>query len=298
MQRRRRHDPLTADGTARGPDHYLRNAQVLRQPLPCGTIGAWRSSDGDGTRRARGPGRNTAEAAGDDPRRRHRPAGEADVEPVPDPRRERDPRPGRLGLHARPRGRSGDDDRRGRGHGHLRAAGRRDPPARVDAARGAAAQDHHPRRRGHRAGNRVLVVPQRHAARVGAGDGAAHRRRADRRRPARQRARRAVPRLPQLLRHPRLRPAVADPARAGQALRPAAPRPPPRPPQLLRGARRDLPEPELRRRAGRLRRRHRVRPGRAVPDAGHLHRQRARDQRLHLARASITGRSSSGRPTT
>ena len=50
-------------------------------------------------------------------------------------------------------------------------------PARPDPARGAAAAHDHPRRRGHRPRHRVDVVPQRAAARVGAGDGRLHRRR-------------------------------------------------------------------------------------------------------------------------
>ena len=72
-----------------------------------------------------------------------------------------------------------------------------------------AAQDDHPRRRGDRARHRVDVVPQRPAARVGARAGDPHRRRAGRHRHAGQRARRPVPRLPQLLRHARLRAAAA-----------------------------------------------------------------------------------------
>ena len=68
-----------------------------------------------------------------------------------------------------------------------------------------AAEDDHPRRRGHRARHRVDVVPQRAAARVGARDGRPHRRRRGRHRRRPTRARRPVPRLPQLVRHARLR---------------------------------------------------------------------------------------------
>ena len=59
--------------------------------------------------------------------------------------------------------------------------------------RGAAAEDHHARWRGRRARHRVLVVPQRPAARVGARAGGAHRRRPGRGGHGRQRARRPVP---------------------------------------------------------------------------------------------------------
>ena len=48
-------------------------------------------------------------------------------------------------------------------------------PLRPRPAGGAAAQDHHPRRRRDGARHRVDLVPQRHAARVGARDGRAHR---------------------------------------------------------------------------------------------------------------------------
>ena len=78
-------------------------------------------------------------------------------------------------------------------------------------------QDHHPRRRGHRARHRVDVVPQRPAARVGARDGRAHRGGRGRHGGRRAAPRRPLPRLPQLLRHARLRHPAADRARAGRA---------------------------------------------------------------------------------
>ena len=82
-------------------------------------------------------------------------------------------------------------------------------------------QDDHPRRRGHRARHRVDVVPQRAAARVGAGDGHPDRhRRGGHRQP--RAARRPVPRLPEFLWHARLFGSAADRAGAGQAVRRAA----------------------------------------------------------------------------
>ena len=84
------------------------------------------------------------------------------------------------------------------------------------------------------------VVPARAAARVGAGDGDPHRRRAGGHRHAGQRARRPVPRLPELLRHARLRAAAAHRAGAGAAVRAAA-APPLRRRRRVRGRdRRDL----------------------------------------------------------
>ncbi len=111
--------------------------------------------------------------------------------------------------------------RRGAGHDHLRGPGRRHPRARADAARGPAAQDDHARRRRHRAGHRVDLVPARAAARVGARDGRADRRRRGRHASPGRRARRPVPRLPQLLRHPRLRAAPGDRAAPVAPVRPA-----------------------------------------------------------------------------
>ena len=71
-------------------------------------------------------------------------------------------------------------------------------------------------------GHRVDQLPQRAAARVGARDGRAHRRRRGRHDQA---GRRALRRLPQLLRLARLRDPAADRARAGAGVR----RPPARP---------------------------------------------------------------------
>ena len=56
-------------------------------------------------------------------------------------------------------------------------------PHGADAPGRAAAEDDHARRRGHRARHRVVVVPQRPAARVGPRDGDPHRRRRGRRGP-------------------------------------------------------------------------------------------------------------------
>ncbi len=97
--------------------------------------------------------------------------------------------------------------------------------ARAHAEGGAAAQDHHPGRRGHRAGHRVHLAAQRPAARVGHRDGDPDRRRPRAACHRRQRARRPVPRIPELLRHPRLRPVAHHRARAGAAVRAPAPLP-------------------------------------------------------------------------
>ena len=112
-----------------------------------------------------------------DPADGHRPARQADLEPVPGPRQERRPGPGHLGADRRHRGRPRRAHRRRRRHVHLRGPRRRHAALRAGAAGRAAAEDHHPRRCGHRPRHRVDVVPQRPAARVGAGDGHPHRRR-------------------------------------------------------------------------------------------------------------------------
>ena len=128
------------------------------------------------------------------------------------------PGAGRIGLRPRPAGRPGGPHGRRRRHDHLRGPGRRHPAARPDAAGRPAAQDDHPRRRGQRARHRVHLAAQRDAARVRAGDGDPDRRRPGRHRRARRRARRALPRVPQLLRHPGLRP-VADHRAASRSRR-------------------------------------------------------------------------------
>ena len=129
--------------------------------------------------------------------------------------------PGHLGADGRHRRRPRGAHRRRRGHVHLRGPGRRDAAVRVVAAGGAAAEDDHPRRRGDRARHRVRVVPQRPAARVGAGDGHPHRHRRGRHRDPRP-ARRSLPRLPEFLWHAWLFGAAEDRAGAGQAVRRAA----------------------------------------------------------------------------
>ena len=129
-----------------------------------------------------------------DPRYGDRPARQAHLKSVPRPRQTRCARPGHLGADERHRCRSRSPHRRRGRHVHLRGPGGRDAAVRPFTAGGAAAEDHHPRRRGHRPGDRVGVVSQRSAARVGAGDGYPHRRwRIDHR--IRRPARRPVPRL-------------------------------------------------------------------------------------------------------
>ncbi len=80
------------------------------------------------------------------------------------------------GLTQRHQCRSRSPHRRRGRHVHLRRPGGRDSAVWPFAAGGSAAEDHHPRRRGHRLGYRVGVVSQRSATRIGAGDGYPHRR--------------------------------------------------------------------------------------------------------------------------
>ena len=148
----------------------------------------------------------------------HRPAGQTDLQPVPRPREERRQGPGHLGTHGCGLGGSRRQDRRRRGHVHLRGPGRRDAALRFVAARRPAAEDHHPRRCGHRARHRVDVVPQRPAARVGARDGHPdrHRRRNHRIAGA---ERRPVPCLPEFVWHAGLFGPTQDRAGTREAVR-------------------------------------------------------------------------------
>ena len=160
---------------------------------------------------------------------------------------------------------------------------RRDAQASADAARGAPAQDDHPRRRGHRARHRVHRAAQRHAARVRHRDGDPDRRRPRRPRHRRQRACRPVPRLPELLRDAGLLPVAHHRARAGPAVR-AHPPLPVRQRGSLHG--RDQPDRrggQLPRPPGGFRRRHRVRARRALPHRRGVQRRGAVAQRLHRA---------------
>ena len=211
---------------------------------------------------------------------------EAHLEPVPLPRlrpgrRDQRPPARRRRVHpGHPRG-PGRQDGRGRRHDHLRGPLRRHPAAQPDAAGRAAAQDDHPRRRGHRPRDRVHLVPQRPAARVGDRDADPHRRRPRRHSHQGQRAQRPVLRLPELLRHPRLLPGADHRARTRQAVRPPAPLRLRRPQELHGGDRRDRGGEELPGPPGRLPRRHRVQHGRAVPDRRRVQRQGALGERLH-----------------
>ena len=126
-------------------------------------------------------------------------------------------------------------------------------------------------RRGDRARHRVDQLPQRAAARVGARDGRLHRRRRGRHDPPR---RRAVRRLPQLLRLARLRHPAAHRARARAGVRRPAPRPLRRRGPARQDHRGDRRHRRARGRAGRRARRRRVQPRRALPDAGALDRRR------------------------
>ena len=114
-----------------------------------------------------------------------------------------------------------------------------------------------------------------------------------------QRARRPVPRLPQLVRHARLRAAAADRARAGTPVRAAAaPAVRHRPTTASPRWRRSAPSRAYRRRAGRLRRRHRVQPRTSSTSPwARSSTTRAGGERLHRQGRSTTGRSSAAPAT-
>ena len=105
------------------------------------------------------------------------------------------------------------------GHDDVRAPRRRDPAVRADAAGRPAAEDDHPRRRRHRARHRVASFrngcPHESVLEMDVLTGDGRVLTVD----ARRRARGPVPRLPQLLRHARLRAAAAHRARARPAVR-------------------------------------------------------------------------------
>ena len=115
-------------------------------------------------------------------------------------------------------------------------------------------------------------------------------------RDAGRRARRPVPRLPELLRHPRLRRPAPDRARAGHAVRRPAPRPVRRPRRAGRGDRaRSAATRALGRRAGRLPRRRRVRARRGLPDPRPLDRRRRRVRAAARRATTPASRSTTGR---
>ncbi|CAA9299711.1 MAG: FAD/FMN-containing dehydrogenases, partial [uncultured Friedmanniella sp.] len=211
---------------------------------------------------------------------RDRPAGQADVQPVPGADPDGCARAGHLGADRRPRRRHRRPDGRRRRHVHLRGPRRRHPAARDDAAGGPAAEDHHPRRSRHRAGHRVGLVPQRHAARVGARAGRADRHRRGRHRLPRA-ASRPLPGLPQLLRDARLRHPAADRAGAGPALGRAAARPLPRPGGPGHGDDLGRRQRQLRGRTGRLPRRGRVSRRRGLLVPGHADQRAGPGEQLH-----------------
>ena len=93
------------------------------------------------------------------------------------PRPETPARARRIRLRPRAERRPRRARSRRRRHDHLRRPVRRNPAARADAVGRPAAQDDHPWRRGVRARHRVHLAPQRHAARIGPGDGDPDRRR-------------------------------------------------------------------------------------------------------------------------
>ena len=115
-------------------------------------------------------------------------AGQAHLESVPLARGDHDAGSRHLWIGGRHCGRSRCAYRRRRRNVHVRRPRGRDAALRAGAARGAAAEDHHPGRRRHRARHRVDVVSQRAAARVRARDGHPHRRRRDRDRIAHENA--------------------------------------------------------------------------------------------------------------
>ena len=176
-------------------------------------------------RRDSGPGlRSTAAGPA-------RPTGEADLQPVP-PQRRPQRRPGRARPLRLPRGirhRRGGTDRSRRRPDDVRGARGRPAAKRIrPARRSAAAHDHHRRCRDG-PGHRGLLLPQRPAARVGPGAAHPHRWRERPRRGGHrhrgQRARRALPHLPELLWLARLRPRPRHRARAGLPLCRSAARP-------------------------------------------------------------------------
>ncbi len=187
----------------------------------------------------------------------------------------------RRRVRRRALGRSRGARRRGPGHDHLRASRRGHAAPRPHAAGRSAAAHDHPRRRGHRPRHRVGLVSQRAPARVGSRDGGHDRRRAHRRGAPRQRARRPLQGLPELLRDAGLRAAPAHRARAGAPLRPPAPHPLRGSRRLLRRRGRGRRHPLLGGRARRLHGRDRVRPGSALPDPRDDGRHGPRDVRLH-----------------
>ena len=189
--------------------------------------------------------------------------------------------PGRLRVRPRAERRSRHQDGPRRRHDHLRGPLRRDAPAPADADGGTPAQDDHPRRRGHRAGHRVHLAAQRHAARVRHRDGDPDRRRPRCRRHRRQRARRPVPRLPELLRDARLQSVAHHRARAGPALRAPAPLPVRQRRSLHGGGQPDRRGGQLPRPQGGFPRRDRVRARRAVPHRRRVQRRGPVAQRLH-----------------
>ena len=210
------------------------------------------------------------------------PAGQADLQPVPVPGAEHGPRPGHLGPDRGHLGRSRREDRRGGRHVHLRGPGRGHAAVRAVTAGGTAAEDDHPRRSRQRSGHRVGLLPQRDAARVGAGAGHPDRgRRGDHRLPAS--ARRPVPGVPQLLRHARLRGASADRAGDRRSLR----RPPSCPLPLVdrpdRGDERHRRKRQPGRHPGRLPRRRGVQRRRELPERRSQNRRGRTGQRLHRA---------------
>ena len=144
----------------------------MRRGLAWGRVRS-RDRRTDRSRRRRGaPSRELSGRPGDGPGS----ARQAHLEPVPGAHEGGRRGPRHLRADGRHRGRPRGAHGRRRRHVHLRGPRRRDAALRAGAARGAAAEDHHPRRRGHRPRHRVDVVPQRAAARVGAGDGHPHRR--------------------------------------------------------------------------------------------------------------------------
>ena len=205
-----------------------------------------------------------------------------------------DGRPRRLRARRRHRGRR--RRRRGAGDVHLRAPRRGDAGPRPHPAGRAAAAHDHARRRGHRPRHRVDQLPQRAAARVGARDGRAHRLRRDRHHQAR---RRALRRLPQLLRLARLRHPAPDRARAGAGATSRSGT------SAFDDARAlaDAVEPHRRRaRVGRRAGRRRStgspsRPASPVPHPRPLDRRARPDQRLHRPAGLLPLDPAAARPT-
>ena len=182
------------------------------------------------------------------------------------------------------------------GHVHLRGPRRRHAAARAHPARGAAAAHDHARRGGHRPRHRVDVVPQRPAARVGARDGRLHRRRRGRHGEARRRALRRVRRTPTA--RSATRPGCASSSRRCRRTSSCGTSASTDVDDLAAAVGEITDDPRVgRRRASTASTACAFAPDEAYLTLATLDVRAGRDQRLHRAGRSTSGRSRSARPT-